>query len=99
MDERTSYENPHLRWIFASIRAYRAGRLDMLGLGMNLSGEVSAIEGDVPKPVRAALERLVNDLNVIYWTWNEDVDAEQAIARAEEVVTRYYPRSDSPDTP
>ena len=65
MDEGTKYENPHIRWVFASLRAYRAGRLDLRGLESNLNGEVLAMEGDVPKPVREALERLLNEIDVV----------------------------------
>ena len=58
----TPSDNPHIGWVLESIRQFRAGELDIVGVGSNIAAEAGAIEGDVPKPVREAIERAVDKL-------------------------------------
>jgi hypothetical protein len=86
--------NPHLHWILESIRLFRAGELDIVGAGSSIAAEAGAIEGDVPKPVREAIERAVNNLDSIYWTTGDAAAADRVLSEVEEVIARYYPSQD-----
>ena len=90
----TPSDNPHIRWVLESIRQYRAGELDIIGLAANIAAESGAIEGDVPKPVRVAIERAVDKLDSIYWTNGDAAEADRVLGEVEEAIARYYPPQD-----
>ena len=100
MQQGTSTDNPHLLWVRRNIRDFRSGRLSVNGLERNLSGEVSAMEGDIAQPVKQALEGLLLDLDYIYWTAPDDrEEIDRAIKEAEAVLDDYYPCGSAPVTP
>ena len=73
----TPFGNPHLHWILESIRQSRAGELDIVGVESNIAAEAGASEGDVPKPIREAIERAVNTLDSIYWITGDAAEADK----------------------
>ena len=91
---RTPAGNPHLYWILESIRQFRAGELDIAGVCSNIAAEAGAIEGDVPKPVREAIERAEGELDSIYWTTGDAAEADRVLGEVEDVIARYYPSQD-----
>ena len=88
------YANTHLHWVLESIRQFRAGELDIVGVGRNIAAEGGAIEGDVPKPVREAIERVVDKLDSIYWTTGDMAEVDRVLGEVEAVIARYYPSQD-----
>ena len=68
--------------------------MDIIGLAANIAAESGAIEGDVPKPVREAIERVVDKLDSIYWTTGDAAQVDGVLNEAEDMIARYYPPQD-----
>lgn len=85
-------EHPHIALILESARRYRERQLDIEGLQRNLSAVMSALEGDVPKEIHAAIQRAEAWVDSIRFTMNaadQPAEIERVLAELEGVVRRH----------
>lgn len=90
---RSADEHPHLEVLLRSGRAYRAGRLDVMGLGANFYAVMNAIEGDVPESIRRRVYQLEGEFELLRFTSDGDdeycqVDA--LLSDFEALIAQYY---------
>jgi hypothetical protein len=87
--------NPHIRTVLRSAQQYRDGAISIEGLQANLSGEVAAMEGDVPRQVRDAVTRAEAWIDSARFSRGGSLqreEAERALEELERVISRYYAR-------
>jgi len=66
--QNNSRQHPIIRMLFDSHQRFRNQNLDIAGLQANISAVMSAIEGDVPKPIREAIFSLEAEVDSIRFT-------------------------------
>lgn len=90
---RSADEHPHLEVLLRSGRAYRAGRLDIAGLAANFYAVMSAMEGDVPEPIRRRVYQLEGEFELLRFTDEDQYErrqVEELIGDFERLIGQYY---------
>ncbi len=80
----------HLNHILDWCRRYRSGELDGWGLHLNLRAASTALEGDVPLPVRQAVSRTETEIDGLYFTIGDDREAIERVLRELETAIQRY---------
>jgi len=89
-----SRENPLLKVILDATRRFRGGNENVEGLQKIMSATMSAIEGDVPKPVSEAIRRAearIESLRFTVSNSNQSAEIVKVLSELEEIITRYDP--------
>jgi hypothetical protein len=83
-----------VKLVIDGFQRYRERKLDISGLAQNLSKAISLLEGDIPKPLRDAIERAEAQVDSIRFGVNESREAAEVgkvWRELEEIINRSVP--------
>lgn len=91
-------QHPHISLVLDSVRLYRLGELSIEGLQQNLSAVMSALESDVPKPIREVLfetEARVDSIRFTVSRADQAAALEEVLSHLESVIAKFEKGSET----